>query len=69
MICTSLSLSQNIPDTYNAHTLQASDTTHTSLITLHNNYTLGFQPIKTYIYTFMNEIPMTSPFSLIDKYL
>ena len=69
MICTSLSLSQNIPDTYNAHTLQACDTTHTSLITLHNNYTLGFQLIKTYIYTFMNEIPMTSPFSLIDKYL
>ena len=26
MICTSLSLSQNIPDTYNAHTLQACDT-------------------------------------------
>jgi len=30
MICTSLSLSQNIPDTYNAQTLQACDTTHTS---------------------------------------
>ena len=69
MICTSLSLSQNIPDTYNAQTLQTRDTTHTSSITLHNNYTLGFQPIKTYIYTFMNEIPMKSPFSLIDIYL
>ena len=61
--------SQNIPDTYNAHTLQACDITHTSLITSHNNYTLGVQPIKTYIYTFMNEIPMTSPFSSIDIYI
>ena len=57
--------SRHIQCTY--FTTHTSDTTHTSLITLHNNYTLGFQPIKTY--TFMNEIPMTSPFSLIDIYI
>jgi len=50
-------------------TTHTSDTTHTSLITLHNNYTLVFNLSKPTLYTFMNEILMTSPFSLIDIYI